>query len=172
MNQTRELSIKEKFSGPVYMVTATLMITIMSTFMKFTWNNGSTFLNTMVWRNIGHFLINYVIISNKSDVNYGDLSPHNWNMGFLRGILSAVTSTMNNLGIYFLYMGESFAIRETRPLLNVLVNSYVFKEKLKVMDVVLVVGAISGTLMILQPPFIFGSGVEPFTRNKTIGTIL
>lgn len=170
--EPHHLTVKEKFVGPFYMVTATLMITLMSTFMKFTWSNGSTFITTMVWRNIGHFLINYAILSQHSELHFGDLSGHNWNMGFLRGILSAVTSTMNNLGVFYLTLGESFAIRETRPLLNVVINSYFFKEKLKYIDILLVLTAISGTLMILQPPVIFGEDVEPFTRSKTLGTII
>ena len=171
-DNSRQLTIREKFAGPIYMVTATLMITIMSTFMKFTWENGSTYLNTMVWRNIGHFVINYMILMKRSDLKFADLSPHNYNMGLLRGSLSAVTSTMNNLGVFFLSLGESFAIRETRPLLNVVINSYFFKEKLKLIDIVLVLTAISGTLMILQPPFLFGDDVAPFTHRKTVGTII
>ena len=56
---------------------------------------------------------------------------------------------MNNLGVFFLTMGEAFAIRETRPLINVIINGYVFKEKIHKIDLILAITAISGTMMIL-----------------------
>ena len=122
-NSERQLSFGEKFQGPVYIVLATFMVTIMSTFMKLTWGNGSTYLNTLLWRNIGHFFINYIIVWNKPELKFNDLTKENWNLGILRGCLSAMTSTLNNLGVYYLSLGEAFAIRETRPLMNVFLNS-------------------------------------------------
>lgn len=69
----------------------------------------------------------------------------------LRGILSGVGSTFNNLGIFFLSLGESFAIRETKPLINILLNRVYFGDEINPLDIGFGVSAIFGVLMILQP---------------------
>jgi len=133
---------------------------------------GSTLLLTLVGRNIGHFFVNYIVISVKTPkVNFLALSGSDYNFSLLRGVLSTLTSLFTTLGVKYLDITEALIIAQTKPILNFALNRFVFGDPITANQVISLILCLIGMVFVIQPPFIFGAGEYMLVGDKIKGFI-
>lgn len=157
-------------AAPYYMLMAGFWLSFMNISYKYSWQFGSTLFLTLVWRNIGHFSFNYVIMEVRNPkLKFEDLKHKEVDLGLTRGILSTLTSLFSTLGLYYLDYTENQIIAQTKPFMTMFFNWLYFKEPIKPVQIASALLAFVGLLLIIQPPFLVAGGTYLLTGAKLKG---
>lgn len=137
---------------------------------KFSFIYGSPLLLSLVWRNIGHFGINYIVMEMRNPkLKFLDLKLSDINLGLLRGILSTLTSVFSTLGVLYLDLTEVQLIGLSKPFFTMGLNRIYNKEPIKPMHLGCACLCIIGFVFIIQPPFLFSNGEYFLNGGKMLG---
>lgn len=158
--------------GPVMMLVSYFWFTCMNIAFKFSWLTGSTLMLTLVARNVGHFMVNYVVMQTQNPrPDFASLRWNGFDLCLLRAILSTFTSLFSVLGIFYLDITESIILSLTKPFLNFILNRLIFKDPVLPQQLWSGVICFVGLLFVVQPPWLVSSGSYMLTSGKLLGFI-
>lgn len=166
-------SESEKAYAPAYMLSANVWIVFMNIAYKTSWLFGGTLLLSLVFRNLGHFGINYIWMEFKRPkLRFSELSNKEVDLGLLRGFLSTLTSLFSAWAVVYLDFTEVQLIALTKPFLTMILNQIVFKDPLTKNHLFAFLVCFIGVVFVIQPSFIFASGGYLLTSDKIKGFVL
>jgi drug/metabolite transporter (DMT)-like permease len=164
--------LKKSYIGPVMITTSYFWLTCMNIAFKYSWINGSTVMLTLVARNVGQFLVNYLVMQTQNPkLDFTSLRWNGFDLCLLRGILSTFTSLFSVLGVFYLDITESIILSLTKPFLNFLLNRLIFKDPIQSQQLWSGVLCFIGLLFVVQPPWLVNSGEYMLTSGKLLGFV-
>ncbi len=150
--------MKKKNKGILCIICAAFFFALMNLFVKMSGDIPT--LQKAFFRNVVAIFFSFALII-KNHVHIPD-GKGNWHLVLLRSVFGTIGLIFNFYAIDHLNISDASMLNKLSPFFAILFSYFILKEKAKPYQLACVFAALSGTLFILKPGFMFHGSSSQF----------